>query len=87
MKNYKPEIKSEKKNPAVTPGIMIASWCLFFAVVLHDMYRFCLSSAQKTAAFGVSDIVCDIGIAVVAVWFTVRFFKQKRNNHKNRMKK
>lgn len=81
MKNYKPQIKPEKKNPAVTPGIMIAAWCIFFIVTAYDIYRFCFAPAPGAdrAAVGVSDVFCGAGVAVVAVWFTVKFIKQRRN--------
>ena len=75
MGKYTPRITKEKKQPPrVHSAVVLVMWLISVAILILDTYRFVASGRGITVA----DLVCDIGILAVAVYFTVRYAKENK---------
>lgn len=75
MSKYNPEIKKEKKPPAKIRGFLIVlAWLIWTIIFVFDVYRVVALGAGVSAA----DLFCDFGILVIAVYFTVIYFKNRK---------
>ena len=62
----------QKKDPHATLLLVVLWWILFAAITLYDL---CVKKLPITAG----SIVGTAGIFAVAIYFTVKFAKDKKN--------
>lgn len=76
MNRYTPEIKKEKKTPPKIRGFLIVlTWIVWSVIFAVDIYGFAVLNLGITA----SDVFCDFGLLVIAVYFTRLYVKGKKD--------
>lgn len=73
MKSYDPKIEKPKKDPKTPIFLVICTWILFVCLVVLDVIS--ITSGIRSISF--ADIFCDAGVLAVAVYFTVKYTKDK----------
>lgn len=78
MRKDPTKLPIQKKDPKTPLYIVIIIWLIFALLMAFDIYELCTEKDKINA----TDLFCDLGVLAVAIYFNVKYVKDKKNNKK-----